>query len=64
MPQEERIGVGAAFQGSHLRVYTFLCQLLIAIVTFYYAIAISCAIGIYVTDLQQVARLLAILIDK
>ncbi|KAH8727354.1 hypothetical protein GQ44DRAFT_725258 [Phaeosphaeriaceae sp. PMI808] len=41
MPQDERIGVGAAYQGRHLRVYTFLCQLIIAIVTFYCAIAIS-----------------------
>jgi hypothetical protein len=31
MPQEERIGVGVAFQGSHLKVYTFLFQLIIAI---------------------------------
>lgn len=35
MPQEESI------QGRHLRVYTFLCQLIIAIITFYCAIAIS-----------------------
>ncbi|KFY65576.1 hypothetical protein V496_02463 [Pseudogymnoascus sp. VKM F-4515 (FW-2607)] len=42
MPQDERIGVGAAFQRRHLRVYTFLCQLIITIVTFYCAIAISC----------------------
>jgi len=41
MPKDERIGVGAAFQGRHPRVYTFLCQLIIAIVTFYCAIAIS-----------------------
>src|SRR5436305_1416031 len=41
MPQDERIGVGAAFQGRHLRVYTFLCQLIIIIVTFYCVIAIS-----------------------
>lgn len=42
MHQHERIGVGAAFQGRHLRVYTFPCQLIIAIITFYCAITISC----------------------
>ncbi|KAE9364166.1 hypothetical protein N431DRAFT_388104 [Stipitochalara longipes BDJ] len=41
MPIEERIGVGAAFQERHPRIYTFLSQLTIAIVTFYCAIAIS-----------------------
>ena len=41
MPQYELIRVIAAFRDRHLRVYTFLCQLTIAIVTFYCAIAIS-----------------------
>ncbi|KAH8676898.1 hypothetical protein BGZ60DRAFT_513759 [Tricladium varicosporioides] len=41
MPREERIRVCATFQGRHPRVYTFLCQLIIAIITFYCAIAIS-----------------------
>ncbi|KAF1957158.1 hypothetical protein CC80DRAFT_491972 [Byssothecium circinans] len=35
MPQDESI------QGRHLRVYTFLCQLIIAVITFYCVIAIS-----------------------
>jgi len=41
MPIEERIGVGAAFQERHPRLYAILCQLLIAITTFYCALTIA-----------------------
>ncbi|KAG9229913.1 hypothetical protein BJ875DRAFT_473634 [Amylocarpus encephaloides] len=41
MPQHEIVRAIVAFQKRHLRVYTMLCQLAIAIVTFYCVIAIS-----------------------
>lgn len=41
MPQPKIFGVITAFQEKHILVYTFLCQLVIAVVTFYCAIVIS-----------------------
>jgi hypothetical protein len=41
MPPEKKIGVLSSFQERHPKIYTFLYQILLLIITFYCAIAIA-----------------------